>query len=296
MATTRKSITPVRAVAVGIAAALFSMLAVPLHTTALTNPNAQSTGFQAKIPADPPTVAATIATPVNGQTIATLPVRVSGLCTGDVLVKVFSNGVFVGSAQCINGAYSLSVDLFSGVNDLVVRVYDALDQVGPDSATVSVNFTQGGFNQNGPRIALTSTYAKRGANPGETLSWPIILSGGRAPYAVSVDWGDGTTQLISRALAGEFNITHEYKSPGVYTVIVKASDADGTSAFMQLVGVGNGALAQDTQETGAGTTVRTVYVWWPLMIAAGLIVVSFWLGNRSKLMSLRRQADQRIQY
>jgi hypothetical protein len=256
----------------------------------------ESVGIDGIIRSDPPTVAATITTPTNGQVISTLPVRISGLCTGEVLVKVFSNGVFIGSAQCTNGTYSLQADLFSGNNDLIARVYDALDQVGPDSNTVSVTFTQGGFNQSGPRVSLTTSYAKRGANPGETLTWPIAISGGTAPYAVSVDWGDGTTELISRAAAGGFDLKHTYDKAGVYTIIIKATDSGGNSAFLQLVGVGNGALAQDNQADNGATVIRTVYVWWPLIISAVLIMLSFWLGGRNKLETLRRQAEKRINY
>ncbi len=57
----------------------------------------------------------------------------SGICPGDLLVKIFKNNVFAGSVQCKNGSYSIVIDLFSGQNELVARVYDALDQPGPDS-------------------------------------------------------------------------------------------------------------------------------------------------------------------
>jgi hypothetical protein len=226
-----------------------------------------------------------------------LPVKVGGLCTADLLVKLFKNGVFAGSAQCVNGAYSLSIDLFNGKNDLVARVYDALDQAGPDSATISVSFVETGFNNSAPRVIVTSDYAKRGANPGDELSWPLVLSGGTAPYAISVDWGDSSTGLISRPTPGAFDITHTYTSPGVYTIIVKVTDAAGQSSFLQLVGVANGALSQDNQKAAAGTTVvKTVVVWWPLAVAGVLVFVSFWLGGRFKLESLRKQAENRIQY
>jgi hypothetical protein len=227
-----------------------------------------------------------------------MPITVSGICTGDVLVKVFKNGVFGGSAQCTSGSYTLSVDLFEGKNDLIVRVYDALDQVGPDSATITVTYNQPGYNNSVPHVLLTSDYAKRGANPGSPISWPILLSGGTGPYAVSVDWGDQNTQLISLSDAGSFTITHTYQKSGVYTIIVKVTDANGNSSFLQLVGVGNGALAQtsSTSSTSSGTTTKTVVLWWPIIVSIIMVIVAFWLGNRSKLESLRRQADKRIQY
>jgi hypothetical protein len=257
-----------------------------------------STGIQGTVQGNPPTIPATISTPGNGQSFTTTPIKVSGLCTGDVLVKVFSNGVFVGSAQCKNGSYSLSIDLFEGKNDIVAESFDALNQQGPNSSTVSVTYNQPGYNANLPRVLLTTTYAKRGANPKETLTWPIILSGGTGPYAVSIDWGDGNTQLISLSSAGVFDINHTYAAPGVYIVIVKVTDNNGNSAFLQLVAVGNGALSQEALSSNGTSTIVTkvVVLWWPVAIAAVLVIISFWLGSRNKLVNLRKQAEKRIQY
>ncbi len=263
-----------------------------------TDPQSGSTGLQAQIPADPPKVGAQITFPSNGQSFTTLPVKVGGTCVGNVLVKLFKNGIFAGSAQCTNGVFSASIDLFSGKNELTARVYDALDQTGPDSNIIIVTFTPAGFNTSGPRVSLTSDYAKRGANPGDTLTWPIILSGGTGPYAISVDWGDGAAELISRGATGEVDINHKYARPGVYTVIIKVTDANGVSSFLQLVAVANGALAQDNKGTGTTTdaNTKTVVLWWPVLVAAALVVISFWLGSKSRIYTLRKQAEKRVNY
>jgi hypothetical protein len=76
-------------------------------------------GLQGKVQTPPPKNAASITTPSNGQTFTAMPIIVAGLCTSDLLVKIFSNNVFVGSAICKNGSYSLQVQLFDGRNDLV---------------------------------------------------------------------------------------------------------------------------------------------------------------------------------
>lgn len=257
------------------------------------NPQSGSVGLEGTVPGAAPRQAATIAVPANGQIFTTTPITVSGLCQTGLLVKIFSNNVFVGSATCVSGSYSLKVDLFSGRNDLVARVYDALDQQGPDSNVVSITFNDAQFIKFGTHVSLTSQYARRGANPGDTLSWPLILSGGTAPYALSVDWGDGNgAELKSVSFPGTLNVSHVYTQAGVYTIVIKATDANGTSAYLQVVGVANGAIHGSVSTTGSGsTTTRTVIIWQSMLLALPLMLLSFWLGRRHELYTLRRELE-----
>ncbi len=258
-----------------------------------------SVGIQGKVSAPPPTQAATITFPTNGSVVTNLPVNVSGICPKGLLVKIFKNNVFGGSVQCTTGSFSIQIDLFSGQNELVARVYDDLDQAGPDSNIVTVTHPFNQFNASS-RPSLTSSFAKRGANPNQTLTWPITVSGGTGPYAISIDWGDGKPpQLISVEFAGVFNGTHVYDVPGVYNVIVRATDKNGEVAFLQLVAVANGPLSQTNQNTGGGsgsldTTVKkTRILWYPVLITIPFIVTAFWLGRKHELHMLRRQLEQR---
>jgi hypothetical protein len=260
-----------------------------------TNPKQGTTGMQGTIPSPPPTTAATINNPANGRTFTSTPIDIGGLCTTDLLVKVFSNNIFIGSAQCIRGSYGIKADLFSGDNTLVARVYDALDQTGPDSNIVTVNFQDNSLAAFGQRISLSSSMAKNGANIGDTLTWPIILSGGSAPYAISVDWGDGSAaELISLSFAGPFDIRHKYKTAGVYRVIVKGSDSSGAAAFLQLVGVGNGAVTQGSASGAAGgaSTSSKVYVWWPVLLLIPFAIAAFWIGRKFELVAIHRRLEK----
>lgn len=280
-------------------------LLVPASASGLgssQNPQSVSTGLEGRISAPAPTQAATIGTPANGQVFTSTPITVAGLCKTGLLIKVFSNNVFVGSTTCANGSYSLKVDLFSGQNDLVVRVYDSLDQPGPDSNSVSVHFNDAQYAQVGSRVTLSSNYARRGANPGVQLDWPLILSGGSGPYAVTVDWGDGSdSTLLSQEFAGEIAIHHTYAAAGVYQVIVKASDKNGSSAFLQLVGVANGeAKTQIASATGGNTVIGQgsgngfLERYWPWIFAVmvGLMLATFWLGSRHELYVVRRRIER----
>lgn len=265
------------------------------------NPQSGAVGMEGTVASPPPTQAATITVPGNGQTFKTTPITISGLCKTGLLVKVYSNNIFIGSATCAGGSYSIQADLFSGRNDLVARVYDSLDQAGPDSNVVTVTYADTQFVVFGTRVSLSSTFAQLGADPGKVLDWPIILSGGVGPYAISVDWGDGSApSLQSESFPGIISIKHTYKSAGIYKVIVKATDSNGTVAFLQLVGVANGKVSQSTvtggaagSSTGTGVSGGTAtIIWWPMLLLLPLIGSSFWLGRRHELFSLRRQLER----
>ena len=259
------------------------------------NPQNGSVGIKGSVPSAPPGTAPTIVQPANGQTFTNLPITVSGFCTKGLLVKIFANNIFVGAVHCDSGSYSLQISLFSGRNDLVAKQFDAFDQSSPDSNTVTVNFNDQQFNPfGGSLLSLTSNYAERGANPGEKLTWPIILSGGTGPYAISVDWGDNKApDLISTQFGGTIELSHTYDAAGIYRVIVKATDKNGLTAFLQLVGIANGAVTSSTSG-GNGVQIQTIVkvLWLPAVICIPLIFISFWLGRRYELATLRKHLEQ----
>ncbi len=253
-------------------------------------------GIEGTVPSDPPSTGAIISFPINNQTFTDVPIDVTGVCPAGLLVKVFKNEVFAGSAECsANGTFTLQIDLFSGDNTLVARVFDDLDQPGPDSNTVNVIYNDG--NDIGgvfDRLILTTNFAKRGANPGSTLRWPFSITGGNGPYAIVVDWGDGQETIISQEFAGEFNAEHSYERPGTYKVVVKATDADGNVTYLQVVGVGNGALTTDTGETEEIVPTRIVsrFVVWPMYILLFLILSTFWLGRRYEKRRIKKRLER----
>lgn len=258
------------------------------------NPQQGSAGIQGTVPTPPPDKAATIVTPRNGDSFTSNPISVNGLCTTDLLVKMFANNVFVGSALCINGSYSVQVDLFEGRNDLIARIFDALDQPGPDSNVVTVTYNNTQFDGSGLQLlSLSSVYARRGANPGDELNWPIIITGGTGPYAISVDWGDGKpVSLQSEEFAGSVNIKHVYDTAGTYVIIVKATDKNGQTAFLQLVGQANGAVTQGNEDADNGlVATATAVIWIPAAISIPLILTTFWLGRRYELTALRKRLE-----
>lgn len=259
------------------------------------NPQSGSAGLTGTVPADPPTEGATISFPTNGQSFSTTPITISGICPTDLLVKVFKNQVFAGSVICeSNGTFELQSDLFSGQNELIARVFDALEQPGPDSNTVTINYDDSATSNGAEKLILTSNFATRGADPGSTLTWPLALSGGIGPYAVSVDWGDGTNEVVSLDLAGNFTLKHQYEQPGTYKTIIKAADSQGDTSFLQLVSIGNGLL-QGKLDDGAGAAqviTRNNFIIWPLYLMVAFVISTFWLGRRYEVRRIRSRIEK----
>jgi hypothetical protein len=117
---------------------------------------------------------------------------------------------------------------------------------------------------------------------------PITVTG---PYAISVDWGDKSTEeLISRSTPGQFNVNHVFAQSGIYNVTVKVTDANGASAFLQVVGISNGPIQQTSSaSTGSSPTPKSerVIIWWPMLVLLALIIIAFWLGKRHQLAVIR---------
>jgi len=264
--------------------------------TAIPTPPASpgSYGLEATKRQPPPTTTATIATPGNGASFSTSPVTVSGLCTTGLLVQVYDNGVLVGAINCTSGSFSLQVSLFTGTNDINAIQYDDLEQASPDSNHVSVNYNNADFSAFGTLVTLTSNYGRRAANPGQTLTWPLLLSGGTGPYAFSIDWGDGgAADLKSQASSGEVDISHVYNQSGIYHVTIKVTDANGVSAFLQVVAIANGTPTNTGSTSAQNTKTVTVakVLWWPALVCLVLLGPTFWLGRRSELVSLHKKLE-----
>lgn len=264
----------------------------PLQTP---SPMPGSYGLEATKKKPAPTQGATITTPGNGASFSTIPVTVNGICPNDLLVQVYDNGVMVGSVMCKNGSFSVQVSLFAGTNELTAIVYDEIDQTGPTSNTVTVNYTDTSFRAFGALITLTSSYGRRSAAAGAPLSWPLQLSGGTGPYAFSIDWGDGSApELKSQAIGGVVTINHTYKKAGVYQVNIKVTDVNGVSAFLQVIAIANGKV--DSAAAGAatgqsnGTSAEKVTVLWiPAAVTVAMLPPAFWLGRRSQVVSIRNK-------
>ena len=282
---------------VGAIVVALSLLVQPVHAiTQIPDPEPKpgSFGLAASKTQAPPTKGATISTPGNGAGFTNSPITVTGICPNGLLVQLYDNGVMVGSSICNGGSFSMQVSLFAGANELAVTVYDDLGQAGPTSASVTVNYTDTSFSAFGSLVTLTSSYGRRSAPAGASLTWPLQLSGGSGPYAFSIDWGDGSKpQLKSQAFTGVVPIDHPYKKAGIYTVSVTATDANGVSAFLQVVAVSSGKVDAAGTVGGDANGVPKVsppqVLWIPTITMFVLLLPTYWLGRKSQMVSIRNK-------
>ena len=260
------------------------------------NPQSGSIGITGAVRGPAPSTAAVILSPHSGSHTSSIPITVSGTCPAGTFVSIEKNHVFAGATACQDdGTFSLLVDLFDGLNVLVARVSDALGQYGPDSAPVQVFYDAPSLSLPGGSIGkqffLNMTQTVVGGDPGQPISRTVTLVGGIGPYAVSWDYGDGTTSLSSQASEGPVTSPHTYARPGIYRVIVQATDSVGNTAFLQFITVVNGPA--DTpganRGNGLGALPGLLITAWPLYTLAVVMVGVFWLGELREVHKLRRK-------
>ncbi len=300
-------------------------------------PQSGSYMVHASVPGPAPTQPASIVSPTTGTHFTDKPIIIRGNCpadSGDGYVSIYRNGFYSGTALCdTNGTYQLSIDLFAGANQLVAKVYNFTDVPGPASAPITVYYdppqpsvipdaptpatstsskskpAAQGFSVNAAPnssaplttivpLTLSTDFTIHGYYVGQQSIWQLDLGGGAAPYALAVEWGDGSNSVASRGEAGPVRLTHTYEKPGGYhgNYVVKftATDAAGSQTYLQLLVIVNSRMPSTVGSTspndggyasGMLHTLRN-YIW-PSYGVVVLMLASFWLGERREYRILK---------
>ena len=271
----------------------------------------------AKVPAPLPPGPAAITSPIDGAEFTEIPIPVAGTCPAGYLVKITRNGVFSGSAVCdAGGLFSIDSDLFAGSNDLSASAYNSTDDEGPASPDVTVTYTPPApvapepapapENEAEPEEAVGTapTVPVTAANQlvikaddelktviiGRELEWEVELTGGKGPYAFTVDWGDGTSEVFIRENDGKFTIRHTYhkisETEDTFLVTLRSSDADGQKAFIEL----SVQVLTPFYDTISGTTASSIWTdpnlqkaLWIAYFGTATIAISVFVGEKLAL-------------
>lgn len=132
---------------------------------------------------------------------------------------------------------------------------------------------------NGPMISVGCIH--RNIYAGETLSLPLLIKGGQAPYALSIDWGDGKQDLLSISDSSERSLEHTYSVSGFHQITLNATDVLGATARTQTVVSINGTEAPITGIEKIVDTAKSVWINAPvpLYVTAVTLVLGFWIGD-----------------
>lgn len=290
----------------GILLALCASLFPALPVSAAQQIQSRDIIINSQVVGPPPATPPSIDSPAQGATFEQKQIEVKGSCIAGMIVKIYRNSAFAGSALCSGaGTYGLMIDLYEGRNDLIARQYDNANQASPDSDTVTVYYVpkiapvlpredQGGSGESAPnnnnqlpnggaagdqtgiaqfQLIIDYDYTLQAIFPDTPFRMPIKFVGGTPPYAISIDWGDGTSDVFSKDATDPFTTDHVYKTPGYYTVKIKVSDKNGQQAGLQFVLLVNG---KTTSSFVVAALNASRYLWW--WMATGALLIGSWVA------------------
>ncbi len=250
----------------------------------------------APIPPDP----AVITSPADGDHFDTADITVNGTCPDNSYIEVFVGDQMAGVSNCTSNTFSVPATLQPGANIVSAKVFNITDDEGPASTPITVYYDPPVEPEPttpaeepatpGPPPSVSVPYTYTVHKPGELWEWSVMLTGGKGPYQVVIDWGDGTIERFTVAEPSTFTVSHIYTKAGTYYPLITITDADGNITRVQLLAVvrelPSVVTLQFLQEVLSNTSP---WVAWPVYISATLGVGTFWwfeiLALRKFLMS-----------
>ena len=131
-----------------------------------------------------------------------------------------------------------------------------------------------------PRVSVVCIPRSVQQNVGYTLG--VLVWGGTPPYALDIDWGDGSTEhgLVSLASAGYVKIPFRYASAGNFAISIKLKDKSGAAAYVQAAVMVSG----ESKSFIAGINEAITRIQWfetpvPVYLLAVALTLGFWGGD-----------------
>lgn len=314
-------------------ALLFSNLSV-LRAYGVTQ--AGSVNVSVNVYGTPPTQGADITFPATNARTELKQLEVRGTCPDQTLVSLYRNGIFSGSTVCSSSSYTIVTDLSPGINVLQAQNYDGMNQAGPTTPQVVIEYDEPSTPPNpaGPNPPVAETESQltqtdvpivapetpapsenlcfepatavattssptikvgciyRNIFAGETLSLPLAIEGGTAPFALKVDWGDSNEDLVTILDNKKRVLQHTYATGGFHQIFLQATDSVGASARVQTVVSVNGDSTIEPISSVEKILDVAESVWVdapvPLYFAAVALAVGFWVGDIFQRIALAK--------
>ena len=202
----------------------------------------------AKVAAPIPTDPAVITNPHDGDHTTDPTITISGSCPADTYVTVYVGDRVAGTSICNGGEFSVQVTLSPGANIIKAQVYNKPDDAGPSSSAITVYYDvpaahtpQPGQSGSAPTpaaggggLTLDIPYAFTAKNTHDVWEWNITIGGGVLPYTLTINWGDGVIERITRDDSSPFTRSHAYDRQGTYQPLFSVRDSANNGASVQL--------------------------------------------------------------
>lgn len=130
------------------------------------------------------------------------------------------------------------------------------------------------------RVAVVCLLRHAGTS-GDT-SVGILIWGGHAPYALTIDWGDGSADFLkSVETPGYFVVKKQYTSKGGHIITLRVSDKNGKQAYVQAT---VDVAGLEDQDGLTGYIKKSLSASWfdspvPIYLLAVAVVLGFWAGD-----------------
>ncbi|HEY5268453.1 MAG TPA: hypothetical protein VII94_04980 [Candidatus Saccharimonadales bacterium] len=255
---------------------------------------------------------ATITSVTNNQKVSLAPIIITGSCPANSYVNLYINSLFSGTALCVGQTFTIKTELFTGLNTLTAKDYNVTNVQGPTTPSLNIILTTSSINSSTPTsqpLLLISSFSYQTFITNSLFSWQINIEGGKPPYKLNVNWGDGSSSNLVFSTDPTFTINHKYTNPGYFVIDLSATDANKSSQIIQLSALIKSAgsasvLSTNTSKIGPiiGPTASPNglnkffessknWLWaaWSSLGVVLLMLASFLLGERQQRSTLLRR-------
>jgi hypothetical protein len=243
---------------------------------------------------------------------------ISGTCPiidPAVVIALYDGADMLGSSQCAtDGTFSVTIPLHEHTYSIVATVVTITGDTGESSQPLTLTYkspttaaptsttpkpgshtstpSPGGPSSNNLEIMGDKPYIVFG--PNTDAIWSGSFRGGASPYRITVNWGDGTTDIYKSVGHDKQEYAHHYSRLKAYKVLITITDNAGSSASKSFA-----AVTPLIFDTGTGTTnplgkdgVTPTLLLYALYFSLLALLYTLWLQDKHQLIPARARVPK----